>query len=99
MNGGGTDAASDSGRGRHRQDGAAARQRIAECVRGGGKAVLLVPEQYSFESEKTLYRRLGAKDALSVEVLSFTRLCDRIFREYGGLAGGCTSTRRPRCCS
>lgn len=62
-------------------------ERIAECVRGGGKAVLLVPEQYSFESEKTLYRRLGAKDALSVEVLSFTRLCDRIFREYGGLAG------------
>lgn len=46
-----------------------------------------MPEQYSFESEKALYRRLGAKDALSVEVLSFTRLCDRIFREYGGLAG------------
>ena len=62
-------------------------EKIAECVRGGGKAVLLVPEQYSFESEKALYRRLGAKDALSVEVLSFTRLCDRIFREYGGLAG------------
>lgn len=62
-------------------------EKIAECVCGGGKAVLLVPEQYSFESEKALYRRLGAKDALSVEVLSFTRLCDRIFREYGGLAG------------
>lgn len=46
-----------------------------------------MPEQYSFESEKMLYRRLGAKDALSVEVLSFTRLCDRIFREFGGLAG------------
>ena len=62
-------------------------ERIADCVSGGGRAILLVPEQYSFESEKALYRRLGARGALQVEVLSFTRLCDRIFREYGGLAG------------
>ncbi|MFR4990171.1 hypothetical protein, partial [Anaerotruncus colihominis] len=59
-------------------------ERIADCVSGGGRAILLVPEQYSFESEKALYRRLGARGALQVEVLSFTRLCDRIFREYGG---------------
>ena len=62
-------------------------ERIADCVSDGGRAILLVPEQYSFESEKALYRRLGARGALQVEVLSFTRLCDRIFREYGGLAG------------
>ena len=62
-------------------------ERIADCVSGGGRAILLVPEQYSFESEKALYRRLGARGALQVGVLSFTRLCDRIFREYGGLAG------------
>ncbi|WP_195276468.1 PD-(D/E)XK nuclease family protein [Anaerotruncus rubiinfantis] len=62
-------------------------ERIGQAVKNGRKAILIVPEQYSFESEKMLYRRLGAKDALSVEVLSFTRLCDRIFREFGGLAG------------
>ncbi len=62
-------------------------EQIQDCVKADGKAILLVPEQSSFESEKALYRKLGPKDALSVEVLSFTRLCDRIFREYGGLAG------------
>lgn len=62
-------------------------QRISDCVKSGKKAILLVPEQASFEAEKALYRLLGAKHALAVEVLSFTRLCERIFREYGGLAG------------
>ena len=60
---------------------------IQQWVERGGRAILLVPEQASFESEKVLCRKLGAKNALSVEVLSFTRLCDRIFRELGGLAG------------
>ena len=27
-------------------------ERIADCVSGGGRAILLVPEQYSFESER-----------------------------------------------
>lgn len=61
--------------------------RIQQWVEQGGRAILLVPEQASFESEKELCRKLGAKNALSVEVLSFTRLCDRVFRELGGLAG------------
>lgn len=62
-------------------------QRISDCVKSGKKAILLVPEQASFEAEKALYRLLGSKHALAVEVLSFTRLCEQIFREYGGLAG------------
>lgn len=62
-------------------------EKIIETIRGGQKAILLVPEQFSFESEKRLYRALGPVDSLQVEVLSFTRLCDNIFREYGGLAG------------
>lgn len=61
-------------------------EELEHWVQGGKKAILLVPEQYSFESEKALYRRLGPTGAARVEVLSFTRLCDRIFREYGGLA-------------
>ena len=33
---------------------------------------LLVPEQFSFESEKNLLRRLGPQRASRVQVLSFT---------------------------
>ena len=47
----------------------------------------LVPEQHSFENERALLRRLGAKRAAQVQVLSFSRLADRVFSEVGGLAG------------
>lgn len=62
-------------------------EEIQTVVAAGGKAILLVPEQFSFECEKLLYRSLGAKGALSVEVLSFTRLCNSVFRMFGGLSG------------
>ncbi|HEX3037942.1 MAG TPA: PD-(D/E)XK nuclease family protein [Oscillospiraceae bacterium] len=51
------------------------------------KCMLLVPEQYSFESERAMLRLLGAKDEQKVQVTSFTRLTDLVFRKYGGLAG------------
>ncbi len=57
-------------------------------VKGGAAAhILLVPEQYSFESERALLERLGPQKAGSVRVLSFTRLAETVFRELGGLAG------------
>ena len=62
-------------------------QEIRQRCESGGRAILLVPEQYSFESEKRLYRILGAKNSLNVEVLSFTRLCDSVFRRLGGISG------------
>lgn len=56
--------------------------------RENGKAhILLVPEQFSFESERALLERLGASGAGRVQVLSFTRLAETVFRELGGLAG------------
>lgn len=61
-------------------------QGLEEAVHAGRRAILLVPEQFSFESEKELYRRLGPAGSGGVEVLSFTRLCNSIFRRYGGLA-------------
>lgn len=45
--------------------------------------VLLVPEQYSFESERTM---LTLPEEKRAEVLSFSRLCDRVFKLYGGVA-------------
>lgn len=49
--------------------------------------ILLVPEQFSFESERTLLKRLGPRMAGRVQVLSFTRMAEQVFREVGGLAG------------
>lgn len=65
--------------------------RLVELMRDGarkGKAALfIVPEQFSFEAEKKLYRALGPRLSSCVEVLSFTRLCNSVFRSYGGVAG------------
>ena len=47
--------------------------------------VFLVPEQFSFETERTLLRRFGVQEAAKVEVLSFTRLADKVFHETGGM--------------
>ncbi|MBQ7937928.1 MAG: PD-(D/E)XK nuclease family protein [Oscillospiraceae bacterium] len=58
-------------------------QHIAE----ENSAYLIVPEQFSFESEKLLSERLGPAKAQNVEVLGFSRLCNSIFRTFGGIAG------------
>ena len=49
--------------------------------------VLLVPEQFSFESERALLRRLHTSPAGQIEVLSFSRLATRVFQQAGGFAG------------
>ncbi len=46
--------------------------------------ILLVPEQYSFESERAM---LALPQNHRPMVLSFSRLCDYVFKEYGGMAG------------
>ncbi len=62
-------------------------EKIAECLNRGGSPVLIVPEQFSFESERAILSRFGDKQADRVRVMSFTRLCDEAGRIYGGLAG------------
>lgn len=47
--------------------------------------ILIVPEQFSFESERYMLENLGPKDALKIEVLSFTRLAECVFSTYGGI--------------
>ena len=64
------------------------RDTIAAKARSGEESlILLVPEQVSFENERALLGLLGPALARRVEVLSFTRLTDRIQREAGGGAG------------
>lgn len=59
--------------------------RLSECVKDKRKAFLVVPEQSAVESEKEVIKRLGGKSNLYVEVINFKRLCNRVFRELGGL--------------
>lgn len=63
------------------------REQLCELVRSGKSPVLIVPEQYSFESERVILSMLGAKDAHRVQVYSFTRLAEDIARRAGGSAG------------
>jgi ATP-dependent helicase/nuclease subunit B len=49
------------------------------------KLVLLVPEQFSFQSERNLLKFVGATGITKAEVLSFKRLAHRVFNEVGGV--------------
>lgn len=51
------------------------------------RCLLLVPEQYSFETERALLDSVGPQAASSVKVYSFTRLAEMVSRECGGTAG------------
>ncbi|MDL2232306.1 PD-(D/E)XK nuclease family protein [Ruminococcaceae bacterium OttesenSCG-928-L11] len=62
-------------------------EEVLRTVQSGRKAVVLVPEQFSFEAEKLVYATLGPRLSLEAEVLSFTRLCNSVFRRFGGLSG------------
>ena len=65
----------------------ARRKILYEDIAKENSAFLIVPEQFSFESEKLLDEFLGKEKAQNVEVLSFSRLCNSIFRKFGGIAG------------
>jgi len=62
-------------------------KRLEQVAKSGEQGILLVPEQYSFEAELQVGRAIGPRLALEVEVLSFTRLCNVVFRACGGLSG------------
>ena len=60
-------------------------QEIARLCAEGKSCVWISPEQQSVQAEKELLDRLGDGCNLSVEVLNFERLPERIARVYGGL--------------
>ncbi|MGM9642853.1 MAG: PD-(D/E)XK nuclease family protein [Eubacteriales bacterium] len=55
-------------------------------------ALLIVPEQMTVEAERELVRRLPPSAQLYVEAVNFSRLANKIFRMYGGLAYNFAST-------
>lgn len=48
------------------------------------KLILLVPEQYTFQTEKLLLEHVEERGLLRAEVLSFKRLAYKVFNECGG---------------
>ncbi|MCE9654801.1 helicase-exonuclease AddAB subunit AddB [Clostridium celatum] len=50
------------------------------------KLILLVPDQYTFQTEKKLLEAIGEKALLRAEVLSFKRMATRVFDSCGGRA-------------
>ena len=64
------------------------RRLLMQKVRTGEKKLLLlVPEQISFENEKAMVNVLGSKGGRVLEITTFTRLVDFVFRRVGGFAG------------
>ena len=63
------------------------RDLLAQRAQSGEEGILfLVPDQYSFETEKAMLSLLGAAGTVSVETMGFSRLCELLFRTYGGCA-------------
>lgn len=50
------------------------------------KLIYIVPEQYTFQRETMMLRKLGEKALLRAEVLSFKRMAHRVFDVCGGRA-------------
>ncbi len=48
------------------------------------KYYLIVPEQFSYATEKALLDLIENKSVINAEVISFKRMADRIFNEVGG---------------
>ncbi len=61
---------------------------IADMLSQNGKKVIfIVPEQFSFESDKKIYKHLGAKKFNNILSLSFKYLAKEIFEKNGGPSG------------
>ena len=64
---------------------AKAHEILGEAVKRGEKAMLIVPKQFTFQSDKRILGLLGPRLACEVEVLSFSRLASVVLQTYGGI--------------
>lgn len=63
------------------------RQMLSERLCAGETGlILVVPEQFSFETEREMLKRVGAKNMLHLEILSFTRLAHTVLSAAGKLS-------------
>lgn len=59
---------------------------LGEKCQEGASSVVIVPVQESMDYEKDIFRRFGDRANAHIEVLTFDRLPNRTYREYGNLA-------------
>lgn len=60
--------------------------RIIEDLRAGKKAILIVPEQNVLSAERYITDMSNDVSTIDLEVLSFRRLANQVFRVFGGLS-------------
>lgn len=58
---------------------------LGSCVCEGKQTMLIVPKQFTFDTDRALLHLLGPKTASEIEVLSFSRLCHVAVKTYGGI--------------
>jgi ATP-dependent helicase/nuclease subunit B len=60
-----------------------------EVIKSGGEALIIVPEQFSFEFERLMYEHTGAKAFNSgfLSICSFSKLSEKIFDICGSVRG------------
>lgn len=61
-------------------------KRIADDTAKGKKCFLIIPDQEAVQFERLSLSELPGKSQLYLEILSFSRLYNRVCREYGGLS-------------
>ena len=62
-------------------------KRISELAKQKESIVLVVPEQFSFETEKAMLDLLGEASLNYVSVLPFSRIYETVGRLTGGICG------------
>lgn len=61
--------------------------RIENAVKSGKDVLVIIPDQFSAEFDRSLYERLGMVLFNRVDILSFSRTAKDIFIKHGGLKG------------
>ena len=67
-------------------------KRICDAALAGERVLVIVPDQFSFEYDKTLYEALGARIFNSIETTGFQHLAEDISARYGSKAKDSANT-------
>ena len=57
---------------------------IADLIKTEKKIYIITPEQFSFTAEKKLMEKINSKAVMNAEVITLSRMADRILDEIGG---------------
>ncbi|MGN1086998.1 MAG: hypothetical protein ACI4Q5_08175, partial [Porcipelethomonas sp.] len=60
---------------------------IDKAAENDKRVVVIVPEQFSFDSDKKLYKKLGCQRFNKILSVSFTTAAREIFEKYGSRSG------------